>query len=96
MPAMTSIPSTRALNLMCQMLADFQPVRESPEHESNSATLQQLQRELGDAEFLAFQKDLLSLMKQMSARRAVGRIISEAVQRKKAVTDANRSRRINA
>lgn len=90
MPTMTSIPSTRVLNLMCRLLGDYKAGANA------KATLDELRQELGQDEYMRFRNDLLREMRQVPAWKAIGNIIAAAIQRKKAVTDANRAGRVNA
>jgi hypothetical protein len=85
---MTSIPSTRALNAMCQLLADYKSGADT------RPTLAALKEELGETEYTAFRDDLLRELKRVPAWKAVGNVIAAAIQRKRAVMDTNRSRRI--
>lgn len=77
MPAMTSVPSTRAINAMCRLLADYKAGADTRK------ALADVRRELGDAEYKLFERDLAAYMYRFSAWKAVSTIIGDAVRRKK-------------
>lgn len=89
MATMTSVPGTRAINAMCRLLADYRSQSDT------RASLTDIRRELGDAEYAAFERELKREMFRVPAWKAVSNIIGAALRRKKALMDDGRSRRIN-
>jgi hypothetical protein len=73
----TFIPSTRAINAMCKLLADYRANADTRE------ALAEIRRELGDEQYKLFERELLRQMRTAPAWKGVSNIISAAVRRKK-------------